>query len=1339
MRLVYIFLVIFNLEVFANNLVEIVLPNDQWKLIGVPGAFMEGSGTEDISTGDDWYFGVRKDANLTGDDEGNFTAIIEDGTTKVFSSSTSTDLAGFRTRNSNGTSYKSVTVSFNASGFSKDIYLPIRKMYIDSDGDNLADTNITYQSDLEGEIFHLKTISTTNEENNYYGYLNSSYGENNPFQPTLLTGTSSTYSFEIREIIDMDLTNNPGKDGKSGNLLDYRETSHRDDLDINDWIKVFRLDSTNSRWESFNSLISDTHNDFTTLSSGNSYWVKLHDDAEATKKHGLILGDDNISFDTYSSDYKPLSSTLKTSRNDAHRIFGDGWNMLSFPDGNIRHSGTGLRLTTSSAGDGDQFKIADEVEKESFFITIFDIDGSGAVSTEEISRSINNGIAGAVEDGNLSKNFNVRAFPNGATGVMIIADKRFRIYDIDQSGNEDNIFGAVITIGEQNPYNLSTNSYSTVSPITTTGAMSRYGEYAIVATINNDGAGNTAGSMNSANQQLGKVQINGNVEIDMSDSNTITNLDDNIQGDVDIDVTKPIDLDIDGNNDSMIIVNTSSPFYIRDHTFTKVYRLDDNHSLQNGDPDIYFDKTGSDTSLSTISLDNGNFASDIVTDLGALNPDLESKDDGDYIYITTVNKTYKDFDLKEFGDDDIFSRVVSNNPLALGTITKVYSLDQLARADVNKSIYSVQITADAVNVDTTKIEIDNVETTFTNINGDYAGKVCYNLKTQINSLNINVYADCNTSDIDSDQNTTALLTISGYFSKAGALTTTNNRVDLKTDTSADSAYNYNLTDWDSVSVGGTLQNIETLTDDLRYFPVYTPDFATSDGVLPYIRENGFEAKSILTAVDNGSGSISWKYLDLTTNTSDWFSDLYNFDLFSIEKERGYFVNLSEKGATNLTLTPTLSLNFYQHYNNDNNITGLTTAGNVDNFFKGTLSARLSNDEGDNSQVIATIQNREYPLLKSGDYYSLDLSRDNFPYLAMSDSNITLTAYDEKGNIESEQIEFNLSSPAKPIVQFFNGKIAFVGTTSSDLRAFNIYSGRIDDRYATHPSNSAFIRNLNPENDYKTNDIAYYSDNSSELTGKILLNSSDYNTTNSGSIINYNSDDIGNVTKASNPTYYFMSYNICEDAPDFDTNNSGWRIVSVDGDGDAENSRVSNITFIDDWYAIYKNASVLRVGKDIRTADNKPALYGTDCLFDGNRTIDNGVILTDVDETTCTTSCRDAITTIAYDTISTGSVTTGIPAEVVLCYQSQVDNGSEKNISKIQFDANKYVSTINTGLSSPKTLLVDVNNTYMFKTTFDKLYAFDIANNTGCFDLNSTDGNSSQLDISNGQKIIKSIY
>jgi hypothetical protein len=1305
-----IFLLFFSL-LSANNLVEIVLPHNEWKLVGVPGPFFEGSGSGSLTT--TWYW--SKDWRGVDSASNSFVALV-DATptyTAVDSSCDDTYVVCFSLEKNvtDGGTVTQINMASDISSIDYDATLPQRKMFISLDGGTDIDLNITYQSDLEGEDFEIETVVGT-ESTVYEGSFNSAYGEENPLSLSEKSGTSTTYYLSLRDgggthsIIDMNFTNNPGKSGQSGESTDYQEATDRDDMNTTDYLQVFHLNSENSYWETFHSSYSDTYNDFTTLSPGSAYWMKLYDDVEHTTKHGVILGDNNLTTSSYTS-------------------LNDGWNMVSFPDGYVRHSPTGLILALDTPNTDDEFIITDEVGRESVTVTIFKVDSSG-VSAREIAISVNMAIAGAIEDGNVSESFNIKAYPNDSDGeLVLISDKKFRVYDMNSTGGTDDVFGAVTTLGGQYPYDVSTSTYKSTTDLSTTGVASRYGEYSLVVTIPNDGAGAIDGSIVDTVIDMGKVKINSNSAIDLSSGSDVEDLDGLFSADSDIDNDLYIDLDNNDEPDSYILVDYSSSFYIRDYTFTKTFRVDD---TVHTDTEIYFYDDNA-SSYTTISVSNGNNASTIANKINSTIDDtVEANSTGsDYIYITTTSTDLRDFDLKDSTDDDLLTRISSNNNNALGAITKVYSISDLARSDVNKSVYYADIDAnDITGTDSISVKIDgSADQTITGSGTEDAGELCIGLVTLINSLSANVYAECNTSTAT---DTTARLTITGYFSQAGIK---EDGANIALDDDNDNTHDY-ASDWTSASIGGVpLSSADTLTDNLTYLPIYSPDFPTGDSVLQYIRENNYTVNTLLTAVDDGSGSVSWKYLDLTTDVDDWFSQIYDYNLFSVEQERGYFAYLEENEPATITVSPTLSMTFSQHYNSDENTTNFSDAESVQNFPDGTLSVEVSGVEGDATRVVATIQGEDYTMYEStaDSEYTLSISKDTIPNLAQSDSNITVTVYDETGNIESDSnIELNLSSPATPVYQFFNGKYMFLGTTSSDLSAFNIYSGRVDDRYPT-PSNTSgttYVNNLTPDNDYKVDGSQYcYGTSGSGVscnTGTPEIGESltiagvpDYGVDENGTV-SYEDNNVGKVTNGNHATYYFMTYNLCEDAPDFDTNNSGWVFTAVDGDGDAENSRVSNITHLPDWYAIYQGASILNSGGDSDSNDSYPRLYDSDCntSSSSDETKDNGVVLFDIN------TSNDNNLTIAYDTVTTSSINQASPSDVTNVYLQYKDG----NMSKIQFYASKYVYSLNSALDNEKVILFDINNTILYKATFDDLYddadgIFDLYDDAILLDSNQT--------------------
>ena len=756
----------------------------------------------------------------------------------------------------------------------------------------------------------------------------------------------------------------------------------------------------------------------------------------------------------------------------------------------------------------------------------------------------------------------------------------------------------------------------------------------------------------------------------------------------------------------------TSPFYIRDNTFVKVYRLDGTPT--NAGVKIYLDDGNG--ILTEVEIGDASTTATNLTD-----GDFKAKNVGNYIYLATTESTKRTFDLKEKGNDDNLTRVISNNDLAFGAVKEVYSVSNLGQSDINKSVFILDFNGSTTQEgDDLNISINGENIDCVVGDDDNAGNICINCAAKINSeSNQNVIADCNTTT-RTDKN--ARITLTGYFATATFdINNSGAEIDLNVSDVGDIKDKNCSRFWEKNSTGGVaLQDTETLTDDLTYIPIFTPDFPTRDNVLKYIRNNGFVAKKMLTAVNDSSGNISWKYIDLTVNPDNWFDEVYDHSLFSVEQEKGYFVYLEEENESKkITLSNDdilFNLSYFQHYNNDKNDVDLAKGGQVDNFFQGTLQVIPNDNEGEKTQVVATIQNKDYKLIKNGSYYTLEINRANLPDIAMIDPEITITAYNEKGTKASQTVNFNLATPAKPVLQFVSGKHIFIGTTSSGVKSFNIYKGVIPDNDPTpvNKDGSNFIRNLNSSNDYKTatNRNSDYGNTNNEFGAtSLILNDINYSET-SGVAINYKNNEIG-TTKKNNLTYYFFVYNICADATSFDSNNTTWEVVSIIGDGNSSHSLVSDITYIPDWYPIYKNASILEVNGTTGETNSSPAFYDSDCILTSSSGGNNGVTLIDANDT-----LGDKIE-IAYDTISQSSIGSGIPYETYICKDKDGDKKETDYLAKIQFAENVYVTSENPDLDSPQVVIIEYehDSTHkMYKTTFDDLHEVSTGD---CFYLKSS--------------------
>jgi hypothetical protein len=683
------------LHILANNLIEVTVPNDRWTLIGVPGGFVEGASSIDFSSdatdgSTDWQQQTASDGNTTAIGIGpNHT----DNNNTEYNSSI--DTISFKIEDNS--TVEDVSLNVNIKGRNYSSTAPTRYMYISADGNSTTNIKIGYQAHYEGETFEFIIKKVDGTTGAYEGTFNSGYSSSDPYgsstKPLTVKGSSSDKRYlGILTTLDMNLSNNPGKPDQNGSINGYSYTltsggGNREELNTTegDYLRVWRRDSTNNYWESFHS--NGSNNDFDTFVPGGAYWVKLHDANRETNSTGFLFGDGEINSTTFTVTTE-LGSDKNTSLFSGHSLLNSGWNMLSFGDSMIRNSGTGLLVDCNGSASSETFRVADGTGREELTVTL-----SGGTPVE-VAKSINSAVYDNIIEGNVSRSFNLRAFTVGTTDhtcrVALISTKRFRVYD----GSGDS-FGAVTTLGGDNPYDLTTNSYIAVSDLATTGIRSRFGEYALVVSPNGNGYGDTNDPIDSASVNKGKIEISQNPVID-STSGTAVSLavaDINssmstpistIEGISYIDKVSLLDVDLNENNDSLLIVSKTGPFYVRDHTFSRAYYVDEGHSTGYSVSVDDGNGTITEEALGTTPITASSIATEINAN-GTVNSYAKAVSNGSYLYLVTDTADHRRFDLKDSPTRDIFKPVTSSDSRNLGAITSVYSLYNLGTADINSS------------------------------------------------------------------------------------------------------------------------------------------------------------------------------------------------------------------------------------------------------------------------------------------------------------------------------------------------------------------------------------------------------------------------------------------------------------------------------------------------------------------------------------------------------------------------------------------------------------------------------------------------------------------------------
>ena len=674
----------------ANNLVDIPLPSGEWKFIGVNGGFIE----------------TASDITVPSDYSGTITETLDDNAsttngTNGTNSSTGTGVIGFTVIDHiSGTSeFSSAVLNYNGSNhtYSSSATIPEMYVYVNTgDSNTTPDIRVKFQGDYEGETFYLTLGS-----NIYSGTFLSGATYDNAQELTVYfeqaASTASDGNLSVDYVFDRNISNNPSKPGVRGSANDYYYSSYHNDLNGTDDLRIYTYNAVNQSWETYvNKSGTVINSDFTSLEKGKGYWVKFtpHNN---NNDGGLILGDTGIT----SSDYN--ASSLKA-----------GWNMLSFNDSQVRSGATGLKLTLSSTD--LNITIADSEGTDSI-----DINSSlgivvGTDGIKSMASLINRKIAGAIKRGELSSNFNVRAYPSSSTTgstLVLISDRKFRISDY----NDDTARGiaAVTTLAGKNPFDLNSSSLARIAmpQLKSAGVESVYGEYVLATKLVAD----TSAPLVNLH---GKIRVNDNtpVESNTSFANFITSSN-GIDDDADIDAVVNIDTDFDGTLDTALLINNNENFYIRDNTWTKVYKFENNTTDLSK---IYIDLNQSDISIDVTPIaandDNASsIASYIRTKIAAQSgtytatgTDINISGDTTtgLIYLMTNNENYKNIALEEGSGDSRFVEVFnSTEDNASGTIKEVYTLDNLAQATIQDTIATITIASSLTAGDKAEFNLSN--------------------------------------------------------------------------------------------------------------------------------------------------------------------------------------------------------------------------------------------------------------------------------------------------------------------------------------------------------------------------------------------------------------------------------------------------------------------------------------------------------------------------------------------------------------------------------------------------------------------------------------------------------
>jgi len=386
-----------------------------WHLIGIPGfagassagAFNAWQAVTDIGN-DDYATPGAKDSDLT------YNLVRVKAIDDVVDSS------------NNNIEFQQVELRINSTLFKYDATSPWYITYVDADGDGTPDVRIDYMAFLDGKQIELQYKRNDVYSDILVSALNANNTYDNPATAVAKTGGTTTPSASILDVIDMDLTNNPGwgigDDDNTSDLFD--KDTHLDVLDsTNGRVRMYEWDPTASNWNLYDSA-NEKGNDFTELKAGQGYWIRLDNKGTTGNQAGLVLGTSSLD----SSGYMPGSQFVDNGIGTTN-----GWNLMSFGDEPIRYSQTGLRVDVSFADANlSRVLVIEDAYRANKVEVALNNNYGGASNAENLAlmaRKINYAIERAYRDGEIvGDNFNIRAYPSATnTELVFLSDQEFTI------------------------------------------------------------------------------------------------------------------------------------------------------------------------------------------------------------------------------------------------------------------------------------------------------------------------------------------------------------------------------------------------------------------------------------------------------------------------------------------------------------------------------------------------------------------------------------------------------------------------------------------------------------------------------------------------------------------------------------------------------------------------------------------------------------------------------------------------------------------------------------------------------------------------------------------------
>jgi hypothetical protein len=1201
---------------------------DKWVMFGVAGFHANGATTvegteagmftvpdetENLAqdTGGDELYGYEEGVSANTDDA------ITDGASNVLA-------AVKRVDGVNSPVYVRVRVADNANinFYEED---PVRTIYVMREDDSEPIFAFSYKAILEGQTLEFSTTTAGATDEAYRVTINSENTYNNPavaeYIPAVpASSDDGAYLTEISDVLDYDFFDGP-QGPNPLNSAKYLQVDHRDIAASGEYTRMYSYDPQNA-W-----LLYDSRNvqqQFNTLEKGKGYWGLM--DLAAATPAGLVLGNPSITTQDY------LDSGI-----------AEGWNLLAFnaDSADLRVATTGLRIDNA---DGD-ISISDVSGNHTLTITLA---GGGDAVVDSLN--INNAIKQAKTNGTMPKTFNVIAIPTGAAELALISDKKFTL-DSTVAG----IVNTATTLAGQTPLDATTLVDSLAAG---NAIISKYGEYALV--------------VKPENTTYAVVDI----KCDSAATAPIAPTVAAIGGSACVGDAHDLDLsfDVGATANEAILIASTEPFEVRDHTFTRVFdykvtkeageitALNADTTFPAGNETASFTSAVAETQTLTITADDADENDEILvvtygTDAGGstgsvsitfpasvdmtnatevaaavatfLNADagfsavaraeaaaavvtltydtdttvgidinavvsaavggtgtygtlagvgaqtvagsqltataavaaIETSepnfDDtagtgnitaiGTQILFRTKAANENEFRIVETGAGDNLTPSTTTDAWAKGSVSDVWSPNNLVQTELDNYIQHTFTDADAVTAESV-IDFDFDIDTYTGVtvtldtftmdaaNVADSTAVYANLQSHINAeLNDkNIDAEVAITGVNGGTDFDAILTFTGPDILAVDITLTNATATTTTAVAAPTAEALGLPSFGSGDI----------TQDLKYNFILSPNYVL-DGPLYEMKEAGFTAKAMVTGTVNLTNSqINWHSVDLSRKPSEWL-DSQDYNLFRVDEQSGYWTYLETAEENPLTFdSANFVANYTQHFDQDGNTYNEVGGGininvyGIDYDFDGTESAR----------VVAIVGGSQIELSRqAGDTYTGQISSHELKEMVEGkEYDIQVVVADGIGYripATSSGVVVDYKKPATPDVTITRGQMEITENADDGVEKYYLFSGEIP---------------------------------------------------------------AVNTAQAADEIFTGTSLNLCTIYQD-KTNTYDLKLIALDGDG-LTSANASDAFTLDDYVSIFSNAAIITDGND--GTEDQNALISSIATEYYSTTCESGDIATD---------------------------------------------------------------------------------------------------------------------------------